>query len=120
MFRRLNPMVLCMILLGALVFVACAPAATPVPSTAVPAPPQAASGQEVVVFAAASLTDSFKEIGQQFEAVHPGVKVTFNFAGSQVLSQQMIQGAKADVFASANTTEIDNVRKAGFIDNGGQ
>jgi molybdate transport system substrate-binding protein len=60
----------------------------------------------LTVFAAASLTESFTEIGKQFEAANPGVKVTFNFAGSQQLRAQLEQGAKADVFASANTKEM--------------
>jgi molybdate transport system substrate-binding protein len=60
----------------------------------------------LTVFAAASLTESFTEIGKQFEAANPGVKVTFNFAGSQQLRAQLAQGAKADVFASANTKEM--------------
>jgi len=60
----------------------------------------------LTVFAAASLTESFGEIGKQFEAANSGVQVTFNFAGSQQLRAQLEQGAKADVFASANTKEM--------------
>jgi molybdate transport system substrate-binding protein len=60
----------------------------------------------LTVFAAASLTESFTEIGKQFEADNPGVKVAFNFAGSQQLRAQLEQGARADVFASANTKEM--------------
>ena len=67
-------------------------------------PPQ--TPKTLTVFAAASLTESFTEIGKQFEADNPGVKVTFNFAGSQQLRAQLAQGAKADVFASANTKEM--------------
>jgi len=61
----------------------------------------------LTVFAAASLTESFEEIGQQFEAARPGVRVFFNFAGSQQLHAQLEQGARADVFASANVKEMD-------------
>lgn len=60
----------------------------------------------LTVFAAASLTESFTEIGKQFKAANPGVRVTFNFAGSQQLRAQLEQGAKADVFASANAKEM--------------
>jgi len=68
--------------------------------------PQPTQAKTLTVFAAASLTESFAEIGKQFEAENPGVKVTFNFAGSQQLRAQLAQGAKADVFASANTKEM--------------
>ncbi len=62
--------------------------------------------KSLTVFAAASLTEGFGEMGKQFEAATPGVKVTFNFAGSQQLRAQLEQGAKADVFAAANTKEM--------------
>jgi len=61
----------------------------------------------LTVFAAASLTDAFTEIGREFEAAHPGVRVTFNFAGSQQLAQQLAQGAPGDVFASANQQQME-------------
>jgi molybdate transport system substrate-binding protein len=61
----------------------------------------------VTVFAAASLTESFTQIGKRFEAENPGVKVEFNFAGSQALRAQLENGAQADVFASANAKEMD-------------
>jgi molybdate transport system substrate-binding protein len=61
----------------------------------------------LTVFAAASLTDAFDEIGKNFEAANPGVTVQANFAGSQTLRTQIEQGAQVDVFASANTKEID-------------
>jgi len=63
----------------------------------------------LTVFAAASLIDAFTEIGHNFEVAHPGVTIMLNFAGSQTLSTQIIQGAAADVFASANHTEMDKV-----------
>lgn len=62
---------------------------------------------EVTVFAAASLTDAFEEIGAAFEAEHPDVTVTHNFAGSQQLATQILEGAPADVFASANQMQMD-------------
>src|SRR5579859_2700388 len=51
------------------------------------------------VFAAASLSNSFKEIATKYQAAHPNVKITYNFNGSQLLEQQISQGAAADVFA---------------------
>ncbi len=68
------------------------------------------------VFAAASLTNAFKEIGQKFQQLHSNVSVTFNFAGSQTLAQQINQGAPADVFASANQKQMDVVIQGGAVD----
>lgn len=65
---------------------------------------------ELKVFAAASLTAAFIKLGGEFSAAHPGVKVTFNFAGSQALATQIQQGAPADVFASADTANMDKVK----------
>ena len=65
---------------------------------------------ELTVFAAASLTAAFTELGQRFTAANGGTKVTFNFAGSQALATQIQQAAPADVFASADTTSMDKVK----------
>lgn len=130
---------LALIALLALALAACggaqpaAPAATSAPgaaaatdapaaSTSVPAPTSApaASGGELTVFAAASLTDAFKTIGEQFGAANGGATVTFNFGGSDQLATQITQGAPADVFASANTKQMDVVIKAGDIISGTQ
>ena len=62
----------------------------------------AAHAADLVVSAAASLTNAFKELGQSFEAQNPDTKVLLNFAASDVLLQQIIKGAPADVFASAD------------------
>jgi molybdate transport system substrate-binding protein len=59
------------------------------------------------VFAAASLTEAFTELGQAFEAENPNANVAFNFAGSQQLAQQINEGAPADVFASANQKQMN-------------
>jgi molybdate transport system substrate-binding protein len=61
----------------------------------------------LTIFAAASLTEAFNEIGRNFSAEHPGVSLTFNFAGSQQLAQQLDQGAPADLFASANNRQME-------------
>ncbi len=73
----------------------------------------------VTVFAASSLSESFKEIGQRFQQTY-GTSVVFNFAGSQQLVQQLAQGATADVFASANSREMDNAVVAGVVISGTQ
>lgn len=69
----------------------------------------------ITVMAAASLTEPFKEIGLQFEKMHPGVQVTFNFAGSQQLARQIEQGAVADVFASASRKYMDELADNGLL-----
>jgi molybdate transport system substrate-binding protein len=79
--------------------------------------PGAASGSgavtgNITVFAAASLTESFTQIGKDFEAANPGTKVTFNFAGSSALATQINQGAPADVFASASPANMRTVSGA--------
>jgi molybdate transport system substrate-binding protein len=61
-----------------------------------------APASTLTVYAAASLTDAFRELGQSLEQRHPGLTVRFNFAGSQQLALQIEQGAPADVFASAD------------------
>jgi molybdate transport system substrate-binding protein len=76
----------------------------------------AASGSETVtVFAAASLKGSFTELAHSFESQHPDVKVVLSFAGSSDLATQIIQGAPADVFASADTRNMAKVAEAGMV-----
>jgi molybdate transport system substrate-binding protein len=85
-------------------------ACTPQTAPAAPTPEAtqaAADPKTLTVLAAASLSESFTELGQQFETQNPGVKVSFSFAGSQQLAQQLSQGADADVFASASQKYID-------------
>lgn len=72
-------------------------------------------GGEIVVFAAASLTESFTRIGEDFQAANPDAKVTFNFAGSSALATQINQGAPVDVFASAAPKNMTDVTDTGAI-----
>ncbi len=65
--------------------------------------------QTLTVFAAASLTGTFTELGKDFEARHDGVSVRFSFGGSSDLVEQIRAGAPADVFASADTTTMDEL-----------
>ncbi len=67
------------------------------------------------VFAAASLTEAFTAIAGSFHAAHPNVTVVYNFGGSDTLATQIVQGAPADVFASANATQMDVVVKSGQV-----
>lgn len=75
----------------------------------------AQQNQEVVVFAASSLTEAFEEIAAAFEASHEGANVVLNFAGSSTLSTQIVQGAPADVFASADEAQIKVVAEADLL-----
>lgn len=66
-----------------------------------------AGAATLTVYAASSLTSTFTELGKDFETSHEGVKVTFSFGGSSDLVAQIQQGAPADVFASADTANMD-------------
>ncbi len=72
-----------------------------------------ASGADVTVFAAASLTAAFTELGDAFMAEHPEAAVRFNFAGSSDLVAQIRDGAPADVFASADPANMEKLTEAG-------
>jgi molybdate transport system substrate-binding protein len=74
-----------------------------------------ALGQELVVFAASSLTESFEAIAVEFEARHEGVDVLLSFDGSSTLALQILHGAPADVFASANPEQMQRVVDAGDV-----
>ncbi len=63
---------------------------------------------DLVVFAAASLQGTFTQIGDDLMAANPGLKVTFNFGSSGTLTQQLVAGAPADVYASASVTTMTN------------
>lgn len=67
----------------------------------------------VFVLAAASLTSAFDQIGKEFHDANPGVQVKFSYAGSSSLVTQIEQGAPADVFASADTTNMGKVTSGG-------
>src|SRR3569833_3824216 len=87
-------------------------------SVTAPAPKGAGNtgGGTLTVFAAASLTESFTALGKAFEAQLAGVTVKFSFAGSSGLVQQLTNGAKADVFASADQATMDKAAQGGVID----
>ncbi|GAB3892969.1 molybdate ABC transporter substrate-binding protein [Microbispora bryophytorum] len=82
------------------------------PATSSTSTSAAAGAKEVNVFAAASLTETFTELGKTFEAAHPGVTVKFNFGSSATLAQQIVQGAPADVFAAASPATMKTVTDA--------
>lgn len=67
------------------------------------------------MFAAASLKPAFTRLGSEFEAAHPGVLVTLDFAGSQALAEQLLEGAAADIFAPADEPTMAKVSGAGLV-----
>jgi len=100
--RRLVPVLLAGLLLSACAPSAAKPAAAPVAG-------------EIVVFAASSLTDAFNDMAPAFQQAYPSARLTFNFGASSQLATQLGQGARSDVFASADQTQMDNARKADAI-----
>jgi molybdate transport system substrate-binding protein len=67
------------------------------------------------IYAASSLTEAFEAMAESFEATHPEVNVSLNFAGSQVLRLQLEHGARADIFASANPDHVQTLVHKGLI-----
>jgi len=82
-------------------------------STSSPSAGSSPATGAITVFAAASLTESFTQLGKQFEATHPGDTVKFSFGPSSGLAEQITSGAPADVFASAAPGNMDDVVSAG-------
>lgn len=80
-----------------------------------PAAGEDGAGEEVTVFAAASLMDAFEELAVEFEAEHPDAEVVLNFAGSSELAVQIDSGAPADVFAAADIDTMAQVVAAGRV-----
>ncbi len=74
-----------------------------------------ATAADLTVFAAASLTDAFKTIGSAFEHGHPGTHVAFDFGASSLLRTQIEQGAPADLFASADTAQMEPLARSGKV-----
>ena len=105
---------LVLLLLISLLYAGCSDSNAGTTSSGTPATSKAAV--TLNVFAAASLNASFKEIQNRFNTTHPNVTIHYNFAGSQQLVQQMINGASADVFASADTTNMQKAKDNGLVD----
>src|SRR5438105_2386193 len=89
-----------------LLLAACSPSATQ---------PAAPVSGDIVVFAASSLTDAFQDMAIVFQQANPNARLTFNFGASSQLATQLDQGASADVFASADTIQMDNAKKSGAV-----
>lgn len=101
---------------ASLLIIGCALAACAAP-VASPSPPAGESELEgeVLVSAAASLTDAFAEVEAAFEEANDGVDVVLNLGGSSALREQILEGAPADVFASANASNMEQVADAGEV-----
>lgn len=111
--RRALPGLIAIPLLFAMLLSACAGSTTNNPGST-----NATSSTSAVtlnIFAAASLTESFKEIGTAYHAAHPNVTLKFNFAGSQILEQQIANGASADIFASADQANMQKATAANLV-----
>ncbi|MFB2556983.1 molybdate ABC transporter substrate-binding protein [Herbiconiux liangxiaofengii] len=91
------------------------PAASPAAGGESTASADAALTGSITVFAAASLKGTFTELAEQFEAAHPGTTVQLNVAGSSDLVTQITEGAPADVFASADTTNMAKLTDSGLV-----
>lgn len=100
---------------------AATPAASTATATTAPTeastPEEAALSGEAIVSAASSLTDVFTEIGNVFMEMHDDVTIEFNFGSSSSLATQIVEGAPADVFASANNAQMQVVVDAGDASN---
>jgi molybdate transport system substrate-binding protein len=79
------------------------------PTTGADAPAELTLEGDITVFAAASLTDAFDDVGAAFEEANPDVSVEFNYGPSSGLREQILEGAPADVFASADTSNMDQL-----------
>jgi len=79
-------------------------------------PSSNAAPTTLTVFAASSLAEAFRELGHRLEQQTRGLSVTFNFAGSQQLALQLEQGAKADVFASADQRWMGHAQEHALVE----
>jgi molybdate transport system substrate-binding protein len=91
-----------------------APGAAPAPSA--PSAPAAEPSPTLTVSAAASLTDVYAQLKPLFERDNPGTTVVLNFGGSDTLAQQVVQGAPADVLATASARTMQTAQQAGRIE----
>ncbi len=69
----------------------------------------------LTVFAAASLTESFNEIQNAYHVIHTNVTITYNYNGSQILQQQLANGAPGDIFASADQANMQKAAEANLV-----
>lgn len=90
--------------------------AAPAPSTGQVAPPVPALTGPLQVFAAASLTGAFTAAETRLRRTNPGLHLTFNFGGSNALVAQIQQGAPVDVFAAADSKNMQKLVDGGLVE----
>ena len=78
-------------------------------------PMRTQSRDSLIVYAATSLTDAFEQLASDFEQTYSDVEIVLNFASSSTLAAQLLEGAQADVFASANEARMDQIVGDGLI-----
>ena len=105
-----DPRLFLLPLVGCLLLSACGASSTPGSTST-----QASSPITLNVFAAASLTESFDAIASAYRQMHPNVTIKFNYNGSQLLEQQIANGAPADIFASADSANMTKASDAGLV-----
>ena len=114
--RQYRHALMLFIMLGTLFLAACEGATSTTTSTATTTT-TAPVATTLNVFAAASLKESFTAIATRYQQAHPKITIKLNFAGSQILEQQIASGAPADVFASADQTNMQKAVDAGLVGN---
>lgn len=110
--KRSLPFILLLAALCTVFLTACEGA----PSSGSTPAPNTAPAVSLNVFAAASLTESFNEIASAYQKSHPNVTIKYNFNGSQILEQQIANGAPANVFASADLATMQKASDAGLVE----
>ena len=113
--RKLTALLLTLVMGGSLTACGGAASSTPASSAAEPAAPEetapAGTGLsgEIIVFAAASMTETLTELKDTFEAANPGVTITYNFDSSGTLKTQIEEGADCDLFISAGQKQMNQL-----------
>lgn len=115
--RQFRHVLMLFIMLCSLFLAACAGATSNTSSTSSTSSTASTGATTLNVFAAASLKESFTEIATKYKQAHPNITIKLNFAGSQILEQQIANGAPSDVFASADQTNMQKAVEAGLVGN---
>jgi molybdate transport system substrate-binding protein len=71
--------------------------------------------EEIVVFAASSMTESMTDLAEAYQKDEPDIKIVYNFSGSQMLKTAIENGSKADIFISANISNAQELQQKGFL-----